>query len=215
MKDVITQVFLITILACWSVQVAASTLSERDVRNVISLMGDSEKFEEDVERLVPGLAERRHRREEDLRLKMIQATMTGDGDPTEMLMVGLETSMNEDMDLIRQHPEANTMVTDFVRKHGFSDKDVWIEITLRVINAHMAVQTERPNPEMDAVWDQLESLPGMQKERIQEIKAQFLQMQEAQKRYFSDVPQEDKNVVARFIDELNNVMVIYEDPDYH
>lgn len=205
--------YLAVFLMTWSMSLAASTLTEKDVRNVISLMGESDTLEQDIERLVPELAVRREAREEEMQQKMMQAMMGGDGNPTAMLMGSLESSMREDMAIIRKNAEANAKLTEMARKHGFRDADEWIDKFVRVINAHMAVMSEQPNPEMEAMIEQMEAMPGIPKEQIEEMKAQVRQMQETQRQYFSSVPDADKRVVRPLMDELNQATNYYDEDD--
>lgn len=208
-----TPVYLVIVLMTWSMSLAANTLTEKDVQNVISLMGESDTLEQDIERLVPELAERREAREQEMHEKMMRAMMGGEGNPTELVMESMEAGMREDMAIIRNNAEANAKVTAMARKHGFSDVDEWMNTFLRVINAHMAVMSEQPNPEMDAMIEQMEAMPGVPKEQIEEMKAQVRQMQEAQKQYFSSVPDADKRAVRPFMDELNQAMNYYDEDD--
>ncbi len=213
MKYLKTPVYLVIVLMAWSMSLAASTLTEKDVQNVISLMGESDTLEQDIERLVPELAERREAREQEMREKMMRAMMGGEGNPTELVMESMESGMREDMAIIRNNPEANAKVTAMAREHGFSGVDEWMDTFLRVINAHLAVMSEQPNPEMDAMIEEMESMPGVPKEQIEEMKAQVRQMQETQRQYFSSVPDADKRAVRPFMDELNQVMNVYDEDD--
>lgn len=215
MKYLKPLVYLAVFLMTWSMSLAASTLTEKDVRNIISLLSESDTLEQDIERLVPELPERREVRDAEMEEKMMQALMGGGGNPTAMLMDSLESSMREDMAIIRGNAEANAKLTEMARKHGFRDADEWIDKFIRVINAHMAVMSEQPNPEMEAMIEQMEAMPGMPKEQIEEMKAQVRQMQETQRQYFSSVPGADKRVVRPFMDELNQAMNYYDEGDYY
>lgn len=213
MKYLKTPIFLVVVLMAWSMSAAASTLTEKDVQNVISLMGETDTFEQNIEPLVPELEERREAREQEMNEKMRRAMMGGEGNPTELIMESMESGMREDMAIIRNNPEAHAKMTAIVREHGFSDVDEWMDTFLRVINAHMAVMSEQPNPEMNAMIEEMESMPGVPKEQIEEMKAQVRQMQETQKQYFSSVPDADKRTVRPFMEELNQSMNYYDEAD--
>lgn len=208
-------VYLVIVLMAWSMSLAASTLTEQGVQNVISFMGESDTLEQDLERLAPELKEHQEAREQEMDEKMRRAMMEGEGNPSAMVMESMESGMREDLAIIRKNPEANARITAMARKHGFAGVDEWMDTFLRVINAYMAVLSEQPNPEMEAMIEEMEAMPGVPKEQVEEMKAQVRQMQEAQKQHFSSVPEADKRAVRPFMDELNQVMNFYdEDDDY-
>ncbi len=203
MKDVVTRTFMIVVFAVWSMQLAASTLTDKDVRNAISLIGDSSNFNQEIERLVPELAERRAVRDQEREREMMQFMMSGEGNPSAISLGNLESDLREDMAILRKYPEANGILTKVVRQHGFNDGDDWIDTFVRVVRAYMAVSIDQPNPEIEETLAQMADFPGATQEGIDEMRAQMLGMQEAQRRYLSDVPEADKRAIAPFMDELN------------
>lgn len=213
MKDVVTRAFIIVVFAVWSMQLAASTLTEKDVRNAISLIGDSSNFNQEIERLVPELAERRAVRDQESEREIMRFMMSGEGDPAVISLANLESDLREDMAILRKYPEANAKMTSVLRQHGFNEGGDWIDTFVRVVRAHLAVLSEQPNPEIEEMLAQMADFPGATQEGIDEMRAQMLGMQEAQKRALSDVPEADKRVVAPFMDELNAAMDDEEEED--
>lgn len=211
MKHFMKSIFAIGLLALWSMQLAASALTEKDVQNVIGIMAEMEALGDEVERLVPELAEQQQAREQEMSQKIMQIAMSGEGDPTVVLMQEMDRSMREDLELIRANPEADALVTSTVRKHGFSDSEEWVDTFLQVFRVQMALMSEQARPEMEAMMKEMENMPGMSQEDIARMKAQVQQMQDAQRSYFSNVTEADKRVVRSFSDELNEIMNYEED----
>lgn len=207
MKSLMKPFFLITLLTLWSIQAAAATLTEKDVRNVISIMGEIDAISAELNRLVPELEQREAAREEEMHQKMLA------GEGASVAFPDMKKEMQEDMEIARKNPQAASMIDKKVRQHGFKDVDEWIDKSVRVMKAHMAIMTEQAQPDLDAMMEQLKNTPDLPKEVVDQMLAQQQQMIEGQKRFLSDVTPADKQAVAPLVEEINQAFNYYDDDE--